>query len=124
MDEATAEQRSNPIYRVAGAGEYVGLSIIIDVETEHYLSTVKPFFGAEVLIHDSWDFPEASVAASIVQPGKDVTISVIPSVVVSETQIRNLDVSQRQCWFKDEVSNSVLTCGQLKLSCLNSASFR
>lgn len=56
-----------------------------------------------MLIHDPEDFPQAAVTTAIGQPGYDLAIAVIPSVIVSQPQIRGLPQLQRNCLFEDEV---------------------
>lgn len=92
-----------PTYRVSGAGQHVGLDVVVQVAGDDYVSYSKPFFGASVLVHGSQDYPQGADKAIIGQPGSDVTIGVIPSVVVSERAIRTLSLKQRVCYFDDEV---------------------
>ncbi|XP_037044653.1 sodium channel protein Nach-like [Bradysia coprophila] len=96
------DQLSSPIYRVTGAGENVGLSARIHVDKESYVAYSKSFYGAKVLIHDPEDFPQTEVTTSIGQPGYDLAIAVLPSVIVSQPQIRGLPQLQRNCLFEDE----------------------
>lgn len=99
------EQLSNPIYRVSGAGENVGLHLRIEIEKESYVAYSKSFYGAKILIHDAENFPQTSVTTTTIgQPGYDLTIAVIPSVIVSEPGIRSLSEKQRNCLFDDEVN--------------------
>lgn len=107
-NEKAKEQISNPTYRVSGAGENVGLNLRIEVEKEHYVAYSKSFYGAKILIHDAENFPQTSVTTTTIgQPGSDLTIAVIPSVIVSEPGIRSLSQKQRNCLFDDEVSQIV-----------------
>lgn len=96
------DQLNNPIYRVTGSGENVGLNVRIDIERDEYVAYSKSFYGAKILIHDPEDFPQASVTTSVAQPSFDVTIAVLPSVIVSEPGIRGLSQHQRNCLFDDE----------------------
>lgn len=81
----------------------MGLSVLLDIETEHSMGMSKPIYGAEILIHDPEEFPQASLTSAIAQPGYEVDISVIPSVITSKQAIRDLPVNERICWFGDEV---------------------
>lgn len=65
--------------------------------------TTAKIFRAKVLIHDPEDFPQTAVTTSIGQPGYDLAIAVLPSVIVSQPQIRGLPQLQRNCLFEDEV---------------------
>lgn len=102
-DPIVKQQLDNPVYRVSGFGEFVGLHVHLHVETEHYLSYVNSYYGIKVLVNEPEDFPETSVSTVLVQPYFDVSISVIPSIVVSQDSIRNLPLRQRNCLFDDEV---------------------
>lgn len=98
------EQLNNPTYRVSGAGENVGLNIRIEIEKDSYVAYSKSFYGAKILIHDAENFPQTSVTTTTIgQPGYDLTIAVLPSVIVSEPGIRSLSQKQRNCLFEDEV---------------------
>lgn len=99
------EQLNNPTYRVSGAGENVGLNIRIEIEKESYVAYSKSFYGAKILIHDAENFPQTSVTTTTIgQPGYDLTIAVLPSVIVGEPGIRSLSQKQRNCLFVDEVN--------------------
>lgn len=101
------EQLNSPTYRVSGAGENVGLNVRIEIEKESYVAYSKSFYGAKILIHDAENFPQTSVTTTTIgQPGYDLTIAVIPSVIVGEPGIRTLSHKQRNCLFVDEVKNS------------------
>lgn len=102
-DPIVKQQLDNPVYRVSGFGEFVGLHVYLHAETEHYLGYVNTYYGIKVLVNEPEDFPETSVSTVLVQPYFDVSISVIPSIVVSHDSIRNLPLRQRNCLFDDEV---------------------
>lgn len=76
----------------------------IEIEKDSYVAYSKSFYGAKILIHDAENFPQTSVTTTTIgQPGYDLTIPVIPSVIVSEPGIRSLSEKQRNCLFDDEV---------------------
>lgn len=76
----------------------------IEVERESYMAYSKSFYGVKILIHDAESFPQSSVTTTTIgQPGYDLTIAVIPSVIVSEPGIKSLSQKQRNCLFNDEV---------------------
>lgn len=88
---------------MSGAGVNVGLSALVQIEPDDYIAYSKSFYGAYILVHGPRDFPQASVSTAVGQPGCDVTISVTPSVTVSQPRIRRLPLSKRNCLFPDEV---------------------
>lgn len=95
---------ASPIYQVSGAGQHVGLDVLFLVGKEDYVSYAKSYFGASVLVHGAERFPQGLDRVTVAQPGSDVNIAVIPSVVVSQDSIRGVGVGQRNCFFNDEVT--------------------
>lgn len=90
-------------YKVSGAGQFVGLDVVIRVDTSDYIAYGNSYYGVAIMVHGFEDFPSLSHKTVIGQPGNDVTVAVIPTVVVSEPSIRSLSLSQRNCFFEDEV---------------------
>lgn len=70
------------------------------------MAYTKTYYGVSVLIHSPREYPQNAVAKTIGQIGTDVTINVVPSVVVSEESVRGLPLTQRNCFFKDEVNET------------------
>lgn len=92
------------MFKVSGFGESVSLQVFLHSEIDHYLGYSHSYYGITVLINEPEDFPETSVSTVLVQPSFDVTISVIPSIIVSTDSIRKLPLRQRHCLFDDEVT--------------------
>lgn len=92
------------MYRVAGYGESVGLSVMLDPEMAEYISYRNSYYGIKILIHEPEDFAESADTTTTAQPGDDVSIAVMPTVVVSRSEIRSLLPKHRDCLFEDEVS--------------------
>uniref|UniRef100_A0A336KF41 CSON009762 protein n=1 Tax=Culicoides sonorensis TaxID=179676 RepID=A0A336KF41_CULSO len=87
---------------VSGAGENVGLIFKVNTQPKYYVSPTENYNGAEIMIHSSMDYPDMATSSSVVQPGEDLRLGVIPEVIYSKEGIRNMDVIQRDCWFEDE----------------------
>lgn len=95
-------QINAPLIRISGAGEDVSLRVFVDVEPQNYLSAKRFFYGTEIIIHDPEDFPEKSLLTAFSQPGTDVSIAVLPSVVATEKDVKSLPVNLRFCRFEYE----------------------
>lgn len=80
----------------------MGLNVLMDPETTQSMALAKSAYGIEVLIHDAEEFPQASVSSAIAQPGTEVIMSIVPSVISSKPAIRSVSVQERQCYFADE----------------------
>lgn len=80
----------------------MGLNVLLDVEKQHSVAFSKSVYGADVLIHDPEEFPQASLSSAVVQPGREVSLTVVPTVIDSKRIIRDLPVAERKCLFSDE----------------------
>ncbi|XP_050073010.1 pickpocket protein 11-like [Anopheles maculipalpis] len=88
--------------RLSGAGRHVGLSILIDVEPDTYMAPTKSYYGAEVYIHDSGDFPSDADFEHVAQPGWDVIMSVIPIPIESSSTMSQVSANMRKCFLPEE----------------------
>lgn len=88
---------------MSGYGENVGLRAFLHTEKYHYIAYSYSYYGIKILVNEPEDFPETSVSTVIVQPSYDVSVAVVPSVIVSQPEVRNLPLPQRNCMFDDEV---------------------
>lgn len=75
---------------------------MVDTKPNQYVSPTENYYGAEVIIHSSQDYPDLTISSSVVQPGEDLRLAVQPEIIVSQPGIRKMDVEQRNCWFDDE----------------------
>lgn len=101
-DDSVADQLNDPIYHVSGAGPDVGLDALIFVEPDAYTAYTRSYYGVVVMVHDPLSYPQANDKATFGQPGTDVTIAVVPTVLISQPAIRGLSLADRQCIFDDE----------------------
>lgn len=88
---------------VSGAGEYVGLTLLIDVSRENYMAYVRPYYGVQILVHDSDRFPDTTISKAVSQPGYETAILVKPSILVTGPEVRSVNLDKRRCLFPDEV---------------------
>uniref|UniRef100_A0A182QFM1 Sodium channel protein Nach n=1 Tax=Anopheles farauti TaxID=69004 RepID=A0A182QFM1_9DIPT len=88
--------------RLSGAGRHVGLSILIDVEPDTYMAPTKSYYGAEIYVHDSSDFPSDADFEHVAQPGWDVVMSVIPLPIESSSTMSQVPEAMRNCYLPEE----------------------
>lgn len=69
-----SEELQNPNYRVSGAGPYVGMEVLVNIEPEQYMSYTRTYYGVSILVHSPHEYPQTAVAKTIGQIGTDVTI--------------------------------------------------
>ncbi|XP_049542723.1 pickpocket protein 11-like [Anopheles darlingi] len=95
--------------QLSGAGRHVGLSLLIDVQPDTYMAPTKSFYGAEVYVHDSHDFPSDADYEHVLQPGWDVAMSVVPLPIESSSTMRQVPEEMRNCFLADEDDDAVWT---------------
>uniref|UniRef100_A0A182WIC2 Uncharacterized protein n=1 Tax=Anopheles minimus TaxID=112268 RepID=A0A182WIC2_9DIPT len=101
LNQTTSQHPYRP-KRLSGAGRHVGLSILIDVQPDTYMAPTKSYFGAEVYIHDSGDFPSDADFEHVAQPGWDVVMSVIPLPIESSSTMSQVPENMRKCYLPEE----------------------
>ncbi|KAJ8686692.1 hypothetical protein QAD02_022486 [Eretmocerus hayati] len=97
------DKDQNRMKYVSGAGRDVGLSVVLDVEEQTYYGSIRPSFGASILIHDPYSYPEVELLTSFVQPTQETAVILSASVVESNSDVRILPFTQRDCRFSGEI---------------------
>lgn len=72
-----------------GAGDEVGINLLLNPEPATYLSYTRPYYGIYVAIHDQDDYPDMSNSI-VAQPGYNVKSLITPYVLSSDEAVRNL----------------------------------
>lgn len=73
-------------FYVSGAGENVGINLLLASEPDEYVSYVRAFYGIQVAIHGQEDYPDINNPI-LAQPGYDVKVFVTPSVLTSDQTV-------------------------------------
>lgn len=71
-------------------------------EVDHYITDTK-FVGVVIFVHGSYEYPDTKVSYVLGLPASDVNIAVIPHVIESSKEIRDLPMRKRKCLFDNEV---------------------
>lgn len=69
---------------------------------EHYIADTQ-YVGAIIFVHGPFEYPDTKVSYVMGSPGTDVNIAVIPNVVESSKEIKDLPTPKRKCYFDNEV---------------------
>ncbi|XP_031787058.1 sodium channel protein Nach [Nasonia vitripennis] len=97
------------VLSVPGAGRDVGLSVVLDLEKEAYYGSIKPSVGASILVHDPFNYPEVEILTSFIQPTQEIAVILSGTIMESAPDVRNLDLTRRNCWFNDEKKLQIST---------------
>ncbi|XP_077301156.1 pickpocket protein 28-like [Arctopsyche grandis] len=87
----------NRILHVAGAGIHTGMSVVLDVQEDEYVSATRIIPSALVHIHDALDYAEMKILALLVEKGELVQMPIDPSVIDTTNDVKSLHHSKRNC---------------------------
>lgn len=71
---------------VSGAGDDVGMDLLLSPEPNEYYSYTRSFYGIHVAIHAQEDYPDMS-SSFIIQPGYHAKAFITPYVVSSDEAV-------------------------------------
>ena len=110
MEAFSVSNHDGPYYNGSGTGKKYSLQVVINTNTLHLRSLLRPRTEADeaynhIAINDFND-PFAAYYKKIVQhPGESFMISVSPFLATSSNDLKNLSPGERNCKFEDEIGN-------------------
>lgn len=106
-----------------GAGNELGLSVMVDNQIEKYFLTSGSFVGSKVLVHHPEDFPLVRDRGFVIGPGQEVFVGVDGADVYSTLDAKTVDAIKRKCYFRDERTLDYYT-NYTRSNCLLECSFK
>ncbi|XP_054087734.1 pickpocket protein 28-like [Zeugodacus cucurbitae] len=88
--------------KTVGTGESVGLSIVLDVESDQYYCSTSDSIGFKILLHNPLEVPNMREIGLLLSPGRETKIRIQPEKVESERYVRYISKNARKCLFEDE----------------------
>lgn len=87
---------------VAGAGNHLGLTVVLDAQVDDYYCSSTSGAGFKILLHNPIETPKIANYGFFVQPGKETQITVTPRISDASNLIRKVAKNLRQCIFANE----------------------
>ncbi|TMW44537.1 hypothetical protein DOY81_010382 [Sarcophaga bullata] len=88
--------------KVAGVGESVGLSIVLDVQQDQYYCSSSNSVGFKIALHSPNESPNVRETGLFIENGKETKLRVRPVKTESEPHLRSIHKKYRHCLFHDE----------------------
>ena len=88
--------------KVAGVGESVGLSIVLDVQKDQYYCSSSNSVGFKIALHSPNETPNVRETGLFIENGKETKLRVRPVKTESEPHLRSIHRKYRHCLFHDE----------------------
>lgn len=85
-----------------GTGSMLGLSLILNAETEEYYCSSTSSYGFKVLVHGPNELPKIAHYGTSVANGFESNMVVTPTISEASYSVRNVPKHVRQCLFENE----------------------
>ncbi|XP_037931932.1 pickpocket protein 28-like [Teleopsis dalmanni] len=88
---------------IAGTGESLGLSLILDAESENYYCSSSNSIGFKILMHNPSESPNMREIGLLLGPGRETKVRLRAERTESMHTLRTMAMKSRQCSFANEV---------------------
>jgi amiloride-sensitive sodium channel len=89
-------------WRAFGAGAHLGLTLVLDVEADEFYCSTSAGVGFKLLLHNPVEMPKIADFGSLIAPGREYRINVIPTINKATSSLRNVKEADRQCAYSEE----------------------
>ncbi|XP_025415309.1 pickpocket protein 28 [Sipha flava] len=89
-------------WRPWGAGNHLGLTLVLDAEIEEYYCSSEVSYGFKIMLHSPVETPKISSFGSFVSPGRETSIEIHPTVGMATPALANIEKEKRQCVYSAE----------------------
>ncbi|XP_017753882.1 PREDICTED: pickpocket protein 28-like [Eufriesea mexicana] len=89
-------------WRPYGAGQYYGLTLVLDADAEDYYCSSTASVGFKMLLHNPVETPKIAEFAFSVTPGEETRVIVTPRISTASMSIISVPQKQRKCFFTSE----------------------
>ncbi|XP_050521251.1 pickpocket protein 28-like [Daktulosphaira vitifoliae] len=89
-------------WRPLGAGNHLGLTIVLDAEVDEYYCSSEVSYGFKVMLHNPVETPKISSFGSYIPPGQETSVEIHPSVGMATPTLASILKEKRQCVYSAE----------------------
>ncbi|XP_076229162.1 pickpocket protein 28 isoform X2 [Nomia melanderi] len=89
-------------WRPYGAGQYYGLTLVLDADIAEYYCSSTASVGFKMLLHNPVETPKIAEYAFAITPGEETRILVTPQISTAMKTIINVPQKKRKCFFTSE----------------------
>ncbi|XP_064212989.1 pickpocket protein 28 isoform X2 [Tribolium castaneum] len=100
-DDNDGDMGTIPI-RPSGSGTHLGLSIVVDAQTDNYFCSSTNSIGFKIVLSNPIETPKIQDYGFLVSPGVEARYVIQPEIREATRSLRSVDVGKRQCFFQDE----------------------
>ncbi|XP_043526705.1 pickpocket protein 28-like [Frieseomelitta varia] len=89
-------------WRPYGAGQFYGLTLVLDVDMDEYYCSSTASVGFKMLLHNPVETPKIAEFAFTLTPGEETRVIVAPRISAASKSIINIPLKKRKCFFTSE----------------------
>ncbi|XP_033190867.1 pickpocket protein 28 [Bombus vancouverensis nearcticus] len=89
-------------WRPYGAGQYYGLTLVLDVDVDEYYCSSTASVGFKMLLHNPVETPKIAEFAFTVTPGEETRVIIAPRILSASKSIISVPLKKRKCFFTSE----------------------
>ncbi|XP_076678005.1 pickpocket protein 28 [Andrena cerasifolii] len=89
-------------WRPYGAGQFYGLTLVLDADIEEYYCSSSASVGFKMLLHNPVETPKIAEFAFTVTPGEETRVIVAPRISTASKSIISVPQRKRKCFFTSE----------------------
>ncbi|PNF19404.1 hypothetical protein B7P43_G03628 [Cryptotermes secundus] len=97
-DTATGTQP----WRPRGAGSHLGLTLVLDANTDDYYCSSTASIGFKIRLHNPIETPKVAEFGILISPGQEYRAVIKPKISNASSSLRTIPENKRQCVFSDE----------------------
>ncbi|XP_023158401.1 pickpocket protein 28-like isoform X2 [Ceratitis capitata] len=95
--------------RAIGYGITVGLSVVLNVDSDEYYCSTSNSIGFKLSIHNPEVMPDIRENGLLLPPGQESFVRLLPTQLIAHKKLRNLSRKQRNCLFEEESKLNVFS---------------
>ncbi|KAJ9596122.1 hypothetical protein L9F63_012706 [Diploptera punctata] len=89
-------------WRPRGAGSRLGLTLLLNAETEEYYCSTSASKGFKLLLHNPVETPKIADYGSLIAPSREYRIKIRPTITNSSRSLNYVKEAERQCVFSSQ----------------------
>ncbi|XP_034937695.1 pickpocket protein 28-like [Chelonus insularis] len=89
-------------WRPFGAGEYYGLTLVLDTAVDDYYCSSTASVGFKLLLHSPVETPKMADFGFAISPGEETRIIISPRILTASLSILEIPRKKRKCFFNSE----------------------
>ncbi|XP_069704368.1 pickpocket protein 28-like isoform X2 [Periplaneta americana] len=89
-------------FRPRGAGSHLGLTVVLNAETEQFYCSTSASVGFKLLLHNPVETPKIADYGSLIATGREYRVKIKPTITNSTNSLHKVREVDRQCAYSSD----------------------